>query len=194
MTQKFHKGDRVEWNSGQGTSTGEVQKKVTQQTEVDGHAVDASEDSPRYLVMNDNTGNVTGHHPESLRPVQSTAGQDESSASSTSGESDREAVFEEFTHVINMTAKQLQDWLQTDESNAVGQDAGDGEATGHKSGRRIVELLQKNKADYTESDYSHMNKVVGYVHRHSAQKPSGDIKDTRWRYSLMNWGHDPLKD
>ena len=38
-----------------------------------------------------------------------------------------------------------------------------------------------------------MKKVVSYVHRHSAQKPSGDIEHSRWRLSLMNWGHDPLK-
>lgn len=37
-----------------------------------------------------------------------------------------------------------------------------------------------------------MRKVVGYVRRHLAQRPSGDVEDTRWRYSLMNWGHDPL--
>ena len=24
-----------------------------------------------------------------------------------------------------------------------------------------------------------------------AQRPDGDITDTHWRYSLMNWGHDP---
>ncbi len=35
--------------------------------------------------------------------------------------------------------------------------------------------------------------MVGYVHRHQAQKPSGDVEGGRWRYSLMNWGHDPLK-
>jgi len=34
--------------------------------------------------------------------------------------------------------------------------------------------------------------VVGYVHRHMAQRPSGDIEGSRWRKSLMNWGHDPL--
>jgi hypothetical protein len=28
---------------------------------------------------------------------------------------------------------------------------------------------------------------------HLAQRPEGDVEDTRWRYSLMNWGHDPLK-
>ena len=38
-----------------------------------------------------------------------------------------------------------------------------------------------------------VRKVVGYVHRHLAQLPKGDVTDTRWRYSLMIWGHDPLK-
>jgi hypothetical protein len=38
-----------------------------------------------------------------------------------------------------------------------------------------------------------MRKVIGYVHRHMAQRPHGDVADTRWRKSLMNWGHDPLK-
>jgi hypothetical protein len=37
-----------------------------------------------------------------------------------------------------------------------------------------------------------MRKVVGYVRRHLAQRPPGDVRDTRWRHSLMNWGHDPL--
>lgn len=37
-----------------------------------------------------------------------------------------------------------------------------------------------------------MRKVVGYVHRHGAQRPAGDVTETPWRYSLMTWGHDPL--
>jgi hypothetical protein len=37
-----------------------------------------------------------------------------------------------------------------------------------------------------------VRKVVGYVHRHLAQRPKGDVADTRWRCSLVNWGHDPL--
>ena len=59
--------------------------------------------------------------------------------------------------------------------------------------RRIVELLHTKKADLTEDDYAHMRKVVGYVHRHMAQGgPAEDKEHSRWRYSLMNWGHDPL--
>ena len=38
-----------------------------------------------------------------------------------------------------------------------------------------------------------MQRVVSYVHRHLAQKPAGDVEHTHWRYSLMNWGHDPVK-
>jgi hypothetical protein len=37
-----------------------------------------------------------------------------------------------------------------------------------------------------------MRKLAGYVYRHLAQRPGGDITRTRWRYSLLNWGHDPL--
>ena len=52
---------------------------------------------------------------------------------------------------------------------------------------------RKKPADYTAEDYSHMRKVAAYVKRHGAQRPEGDQRETPWRYSLMNWGHDPLK-
>ncbi len=103
-------------------------------------------------------------------------------------------VWDDWQDAVNMTAKQLEKWLSTDESKSVGQQEDDGEATGHKSGRRIVEILGTKKGDLTEDDVAHMHKVVGYVHRHLKQRPSGDVSDTRWRYSLMNWGHDPLAD
>lgn len=65
-------------------------------------------------------------------------------------------------------------------------------AVGHQSGRRIVEIKRKKKADLTDEDYAHMRKVIGYVHRHLAQGGTKDDKEhSRWRYSLMNWGHDP---
>ena len=100
-------------------------------------------------------------------------------------------IWEEWGDLVNMAPKELDDWLETDESKSVG-DSDSGESTGHKSGRRIVEIKNTKKADLTDSQYEHMQKVVGYIHRHLAQKPSGDIEDSDWRYSLMNWGHDPL--
>jgi DNA topoisomerase VI subunit B len=109
-------------------------------------------------------------------------------------ESENQAILQEFKNAVNMSAKELETWLKTGESQSVGaKDDESDESTGHQSGRRTVEVLHKHKADYTEDDYNHMQRVVSYVHRHLAQEPSGDIEHSRWRYSLKNWGHDPIK-
>src|SRR5215217_5641099 len=92
-----------------------------------------------------------------------------------------EQVAQEFDEAVNMSREELEEWLETDESK------------GHESGRKIVEILGKDESDYTEEDIDHMRRVVSYVHRHQAQGPEGDIEDSNWRYSLMNWGHDPSK-
>ncbi|MHA6316486.1 DUF3140 domain-containing protein [Altererythrobacter sp. CAU 1778] len=107
-------------------------------------------------------------------------------------EDEQEKVWSDFRDCVNMQPQELEDWLETDESKSVG-DSDSGESTGHKSGRRIVEIKRTKKADLTDGQYDHMKKVVGYVHRHLAQKPSGDVEESNWRYSLMNWGHDPTK-
>ncbi|MER7053994.1 DUF3140 domain-containing protein [Streptomyces sp. NPDC000351] len=97
-----------------------------------------------------------------------------------------------FRELVNMTPAELEKWLASDQSREAGQHKGGGESTGHASGRRIVEILRTRKGDLSDDDYQHMRKVVGYIRRHLAQRPSGDVRDTRWRHSLMNWGHDPL--
>ncbi len=101
----------------------------------------------------------------------------------------------EFGDHVNMTASELERWLGTDESKAVGQKEG-GESVGHDSGRRIVNILRTRKGDLSGVDLGHMKKVNGYVSRHLKQrpkKPKGELEDTRWTQSLKNWGHDPLK-
>ena len=106
---------------------------------------------------------------------------------------DQATTYQEFTDTVNMTASELEKWLDTDESQEVGQKSGGGESTGHASGRRIIDLLTTKKSDLSDDDYAHMRKVVGYAHRHLAQRPKGDVSESAWRYSLMNWGHDPCK-
>jgi DNA replication initiation complex subunit (GINS family) len=102
-----------------------------------------------------------------------------------------------------MTGRELERWLDTEESRSVGVTKGGGEkktdpgreeSVGHRSGRRILTLLRTDEADLDDQDYAHMRQVVGYIHPHLAQKPSKEpLEDSRWRYSLMNWRHDPLK-
>lgn len=111
-------------------------------------------------------------------------------------EVDRDKLGKDFAEAVNMTALELEKWLTTKESRAVGwkglDGKGSGESVGHASGRRIVAILRKTKAELSDDDMAHMRKVVGYVRRHLAQEPA-NVATSRWRYSLMNWGHDPLK-
>jgi hypothetical protein len=115
-----------------------------------------------------------------------------------------EDIQQEFKQYVNMTAGELEKWLQTDEARSVGikqgttdekkTDSSGGQSKGEASGHMIVDILRKKQADLTDDDYQQMNRVVGYNKRHLAQRPSKeDIKTSRWRYSLMNWGYDPLK-
>jgi hypothetical protein len=65
---------------------------------------------------------------------------------------------------------------------------GGGESTGHASGRRTVAILRSKGANFGDDEYLHMRQLVGYAKRHLKQRPRGDVSDTAWRYSLMNWG------
>ena len=111
---------------------------------------------------------------------------------------DHDAIYSAFNDVVNMTPAALEKWLATDDSKRVGwkgeDGKGAGESVGHKSGKRIVAIKHKAKAQLTEDDYAHMKKVHAYVARHMAQGgPAEDKENSDWRYSLMNWGHDPCR-
>jgi hypothetical protein len=105
------------------------------------------------------------------------------------------ATAEDFAAVVNMTSAELRRWLRTSDSRRVGWKGADGsrpESVGHQSGMLIADILDKDPEALTDADYAHMRKVVGFVRRHRAQEPANPVT-SRWRYSLMNWGHDPLK-
>ena len=183
MATKFKKGDRVKWSVGKGETTGKVTKKVTESTTIDGQNIKATKNKPRYLVENENTGNVTAHRAKSLSSIDT----------EDSLKPEQQKILDDFDRAVNMSASEIKQWLKTKESHSVGQKDKNGKIKGRKSGKKIIKILQKDRSDYKKKDFKHMKKVISYVHRHLAQKPSGDIKETPWRYSLMNWGNDPLK-
>jgi hypothetical protein len=59
-------GDRVEWNTSQGPTTGTVERRLTSRTSVEGHTVAASKDEPQFLVRSEKTGKVAAHKPSAL--------------------------------------------------------------------------------------------------------------------------------
>jgi hypothetical protein len=106
-----------------------------------------------------------------------------------------ERIEEEFRSTLNMTASELRSWLRTAPSREVGWKGTDGSATesvGHAMGRRLAVILEKQSAELTPDDYVDMRKAIGFIRRHLAQEPANPVT-SRWRYSLMNWGHDPMK-
>ncbi|SDS34744.1 DUF3140 domain-containing protein [Christiangramia echinicola] len=106
---------------------------------------------------------------------------------------EKEEIYDEFYNKVNMTPSEIERWLDTDKAKSVGKNSGDGESIGYKSGNKIITIKRKNKSELNNSDYEHMKKVNSYIARHSAQKPEDGIKESDWRYSLKNWGHDPIK-
>ncbi len=68
MSDDLSKGDPVTWSSHGNDVPGEVEKKITEDTEEAGRTVRASTDDPQYLVRSDKTGKEAVHKPGALDP------------------------------------------------------------------------------------------------------------------------------
>ena len=69
MAQEFKRGDRVEWSFRGRRVVGRVRRTLTSRTVVNGRAVAASKDDPRYLVRSEKSGKETDAQGEALRHV-----------------------------------------------------------------------------------------------------------------------------
>ena len=69
MTQRFHKGDHVAWETSQGTTQGVVERRLTTPMKIKEHEVKASPENPEYLVCSDSSGEFAAHKPDALTPV-----------------------------------------------------------------------------------------------------------------------------
>jgi hypothetical protein len=65
MSKELHKGDKVEWESSGGHSTGKVVRKLTSPLTIKGHKVAATKDHPEYLVETEE-GKRAAHKAEAL--------------------------------------------------------------------------------------------------------------------------------
>ncbi len=66
MTDELKKGDRVTWRSHGSTAEGEVEEKITSDTEAAGRQVRASGDEPQYRVRSTKSGGDAVHKPAAL--------------------------------------------------------------------------------------------------------------------------------
>jgi len=101
-----------------------------------------------------------------------------------------------FHSLINLSPDELADWLDTEDSWNTGQILpGETEATGHKAGREIEDMMRNGKGEFGEKEIALMRRTVSFIKRHGAQKErmqTKNIENSRWRHSLLNWGHGKI--
>jgi hypothetical protein len=106
--------------------------------------------------------------------------------------STEDEVRAKFAKLVNMSAREIAAWHKTEASASVGQDSGDGVSVGVKAGMRTIQILRIKRVPNSD-DIKHMRRVISFIARLRAQSPRKNRETSRWRYALMNWGHDPLK-
>lgn len=103
-----------------------------------------------------------------------------------------DGLWTEFHGFVNMTGHELRTWLLTEASGEEGFRAAP-DAADRGLGKRVLDVLDKRKADLTADDVDVMGKAVGHMRRLLAQRPPAAENDVTWRHALMDLGHDPLK-
>ncbi|MCG5434035.1 DUF3140 domain-containing protein [Mycobacterium sp. MYCO198283] len=101
------------------------------------------------------------------------------------------ALWEEFHRVVNMTSRELSEWLRTRSAEEDAEALPD--QAGTPTGRHVLAILQKRKVDLTEDDERVMRRVVERIHAERGVDMEPKAGQENWRHRLMTLGHDPLK-
>lgn len=100
-------------------------------------------------------------------------------------------LWNEFHRVVNMSSRELADWLRTASAGSDGEELPD--QAGTPTGQQVLGILRKRRTDLDDEDVRTMRRVVERIH---AQRRA-DLEPTQgqavWRRRLMSLGHDPLK-
>ena len=100
-------------------------------------------------------------------------------------------LWQEFHTVVNMTSRELEDWLRT--RSADEDDEALPDEAGTPTGRHVVQILGKRRGDPTEDDARVMRRVIERVRAQRRDDLEPTAGDAAWRHKLMSLGHDPLK-
>jgi Protein of unknown function (DUF3140) len=100
-------------------------------------------------------------------------------------------LWQEFHTVVNMTSRELEDWLRT--RSADEDDEALPDQAGTPTGRHVVQILGKRRGDLTDDDARVMRRVVERVRDQRRDDLEPTAGDPGWRHRLMSLGHDPLK-
>ncbi|MPY80651.1 MAG: DUF3140 domain-containing protein [Actinophytocola sp.] len=100
-----------------------------------------------------------------------------------------EELWQRFHELVNMTSRELTDWLGTSEELAP-----DPAQRAPALGVAVLGILRKRRTDLTGDDRDIMWQVISVVEDETAGRSTAELlSDERRRYRLLNVGHDPIK-
>jgi hypothetical protein len=100
-------------------------------------------------------------------------------------------LWDEFHRVVNMTSRELRDWLAVRSADEETEELPD--QAGSETGQAVLAILGKRRTDLTGDDARVMAKVVRTVHDERREDLEPVAGQAAWRHKLMTVGHDPLK-
>jgi hypothetical protein len=100
-------------------------------------------------------------------------------------------LWHEFHRVVNMSSRELADWLRTRSAGPGTESLPD--QAGTPTGQQVLHLLSKRRTDLTPEDLELMRKVIRRVRAERHGHRESVAGHTGWRHRLMSLGHDPLK-
>lgn len=100
-------------------------------------------------------------------------------------------LWNEFHRVVNMTSRELSEWLRTRDAAPEGEALPD--QAGTPTGQEVLHILGKRRTDLQPDDVRVMERVVERVHAERRDDLEPVAGQAGWRHRLMSIGHDPLK-
>ncbi len=100
-------------------------------------------------------------------------------------------LWNEFHRVVNMSSRELSEWLRTRSAQPDVEALPD--QAGTPTGQRVLAILGKRRTDLDEQDARVMRTVVDRVHAERRDDLEPVQGQAHWRHRLMTLGHDPLK-
>ena len=100
-------------------------------------------------------------------------------------------LWDDFHRLVNMTSRELQDWLAVDAAGETTEALPD--QVGDERSRAVLDVLRRRRTDLTEHDAEMMRSVVRDIAAARGDDRDPTAGDDAWRHRLMSLGHDPLK-
>jgi hypothetical protein len=100
-------------------------------------------------------------------------------------------LWNEFHRVVNMSSRELSEWLRTRAATPDAEALPD--QAGTPTGQRVLAILGKRRTDLDNEDLRVMRTVVERVYAERRDDLEPAQGQASWRHRLMSLGHDPLK-